>query len=485
MDNTTFGNHVPTLPQWTGPPSAIVHVQAILFASLTASLFSAFLAMLGKQWLNYYDSTYIRGTAIERSQNRQRKLDGFVAWYFENVMELLPLMLQAALLLFSCALSRYLWEVNMTIASVVLGVTSFGVLSYVFILVACTVFESCPYQTPGVQILRHLLPALRLTFSKLSRLIKTSCCYKLFITWREELQPWCSISNILAFPLLFLQLFIVLIMDACLIGKAMFRLVITLCRTIYHRLSAKFLRTHDSGQHTVVLDLRCVSWLLQTSLDKALHLTALNYLAEIPELTFLDPYLVVGCFNVLISCISVVDGIPGIPQGLEQLATLSANCFLRTSHNSFATNPTSTTLTDLRRSYTRVFSSGWMDFRDLRCRYTMVAAHILVNQDCKPPKRWKWWEDSRPSTQEQSHISGCIVAVAQAWYQQRQRGKVPRWTLRFALDSLSLDPPPPPSTVADCLKIIAIDLGCNVSNIQAPDERCVQIWQMLTFLAKN
>ena len=52
IDNTAFGDDVPTLPQWTGPPRAMVRAQAILFASLAASLFSAFLAMLGKQWLN-------------------------------------------------------------------------------------------------------------------------------------------------------------------------------------------------------------------------------------------------------------------------------------------------------------------------------------------------------------------------------------------------------------------------------------------------
>ena len=31
-DNTTFGTNIPTLPQWSGPPNAIVQVQAILFA---------------------------------------------------------------------------------------------------------------------------------------------------------------------------------------------------------------------------------------------------------------------------------------------------------------------------------------------------------------------------------------------------------------------------------------------------------------------
>jgi hypothetical protein len=112
----------------------------------------------------------MRGTTIERSQNRQRKLDGIVAWHFDHVMELLPLMLQGALLLLGCALSRYLLEINATVASVAIGVTSSGVI-YVFVVVAGTASVSCPYQTPGARIFRHILPpALRLAPSVVSRL---------------------------------------------------------------------------------------------------------------------------------------------------------------------------------------------------------------------------------------------------------------------------------------------------------------------------
>ena len=93
----------------------VVQVQAILFASLDASLFSVFLAMLGKQWLNRYASADKRGSTIERSRNRQRKLDGIVSWYFDHVMESLSLMLQVTLWLLGCA-PRYLWEINRTVA---------------------------------------------------------------------------------------------------------------------------------------------------------------------------------------------------------------------------------------------------------------------------------------------------------------------------------------------------------------------------------
>ena len=69
IDNTTFGDDVPAIPLWSGPPRTTVQVEAILYASLAASLFSAFLAMLGKQWLNRYASTDMRGSVIQRGQN--------------------------------------------------------------------------------------------------------------------------------------------------------------------------------------------------------------------------------------------------------------------------------------------------------------------------------------------------------------------------------------------------------------------------------
>jgi len=158
MDGTTFGGNVPALPQWPGPPHMIVPVQAMLYANLAASIFSAPPppAMLGKQWLNRYASVYMRGSAIERNQNRQRKLNGIVTWCLGHVMEALPLMLQFALLLLGCALSLYLWGINTTVVSVILSVAVFGLIFYIFIVAAGAAFVSRPYQTPGAQILRYV-----------------------------------------------------------------------------------------------------------------------------------------------------------------------------------------------------------------------------------------------------------------------------------------------------------------------------------------
>ena len=73
-------------------------------------------------------------------------------------MESLPVMLQFALLLFGIALSVYLWDVNVSIAEVVLLVTSIGFAFYACITVAATIRRDCPFQTPLSMLLPRVLP---------------------------------------------------------------------------------------------------------------------------------------------------------------------------------------------------------------------------------------------------------------------------------------------------------------------------------------
>ena len=414
IDNTTFGNDPPAIPQWTGPPQTIVHVQAILLASLAASLLSAFPAMLGKQWLNRYVSTDMRGTAIERSQNRQRKLDGVITWYFDHVMESLPLMLQAALLLLGCALSRYLWGINLTVASVVLAVTLFGMTFYAFIIVAGTVSESCPYQTPGARFLRYifltLLPsALHLARSfihklfifvsqKLQYLARSSfCCGLLVGFWSSLGQPWYSPTNIAISFGFILQVPGSLIVDFCFLGPGM--LLITLGRMVGHLVVAlagmayrwyRWLITpspkmHGLDRKTIALDVRCVSWMLQTSLDKAVHLSTMKYLATMMTLADFDPALVSGCFDVFVGCIKVdvSNHKVAIVHGLEELAAVSAMCFLRTFHQLSVMDLGSSVLKDVCKRYNRVFPTE-TDFRGLPFYFTITKIHALANRSWDP-----------------------------------------------------------------------------------------------------
>ena len=459
IDNTTFGNDVPTLPQWNGPPRAMVDVQTTLFASLALSLLSALLAMLGKQWLNRYDSTDKRGSAIERSQNRQRKLDGIVTWYFDPVMEWLPLMLQIALLLLGCALSRYLWEISTTIASVVLGVTSFGALIYVFIVVAGTVFEDCPYQTPASRVFRHVGPKLYSTIpsalcSTIRNVTKESEIVCFISGTAQEYHPWWSRGNILNFlASLVLGIPVAFVVDAYLLAHNLLR-------------SMRSFLNQSPAQQPTTEDLRCISWTLQTSLDKPVHLSTLKRLVTMTELTGLGPSLVADCFNIFIGCLGFNDDKVVIVQGSEELATVSATCFFRTFHGLTAADPTSGVLADIRRQYDRIFPFE-TDFRGLPFFYTIVDIHASIGKNWNPHNFE--WDNYRPSRKELIPFARHMAEATRVQHQQMQNRKGPDPTLRFAFHCLAS--PSPLSVIVDCLAIIAINLGCDLSDFTTLDER--------------
>ena len=111
--------------------------------------------MLGKQWVNRY-LRHTGGSIVERSGDRQRKLDGLERWPFRTFIESLSIMLQIALLLLAAGLSRYVWSVNASVATVVISFTVLGVLFYIGIVVAGTSSYECPFQTPASTTLQYI-----------------------------------------------------------------------------------------------------------------------------------------------------------------------------------------------------------------------------------------------------------------------------------------------------------------------------------------
>ena len=430
MDNTMFGGNVPPLPQWTGAPRGIIHVQAMLYASLAASLFSAFLAMLGKQWLNRYASTDMRGTGIERSQDRQRKFSGIIAWYFDHVLESLPLMLQFALLLLGSALSLYLWEIDMTVACVVLGVTAFGVAFYVFVIVAGTASASCPYQTPWARILRHIPRIIRHIYHH------------------------------------FLSLWIMLFQSSDVYVVASPSAWV---RDAYSTLARRF------SQQAAVLDSQCVSWILQTSLERGIRLLTLKFLATAPTLAEFTPALVSDCFDIFVDCIKVNGHNPAIVRGMEQLAEASAMCFFLTYSHLSVMNRMQNSLGNVRQRYRTIFPRN-LDFGALPFSYILSATHEAIHLGVKLPVKW---DDYAPTNHEHAVVAHTLAKLSWSSYQWRE---VPPLCLSFALYHLPQVPLRPPSVIADCLLIIAMALGCIVPNTLTLEERCVHVWRIPTTL---
>ena len=188
MNNSLFPGADSSSATWTKPPPEIVTVQCLLYASLATSLFASFLAMLGKQWIN----RYLRnrgGSAADKSRDRQRKLDGLERWHFVLVIESLPVMLQLALVLLGCALSRYLWTISPTVAGFILTFTVLGVSSYAFFTLAATFSYSCPYQTPPSILIRSCIKYIVQSDSAFAHSLRT------WVTSLSGIYPRC-VKNI-------------------------------------------------------------------------------------------------------------------------------------------------------------------------------------------------------------------------------------------------------------------------------------------------
>ena len=398
-------------------------------------------------------------------------------------------MLQLALLLLGCALTRYLWEISITIASVVLGVTSFGVLFYIFILIAGAASEGCPYQTPGSQAIHYLRPKVwsmghsaasaiisvpSATSFALGRVFRKSEVIANIIENARYHHPWWS-NCPRFFRDLASEIPSAFAADIHRLGRAVIWTLRALPTGPHHLICGACRRLHGVytylGQrlsHQTPPEFRCISWTLQTSLDKPVHLTTLEHLMEVTELAGLDPTLVADCFSVFIGCVSSSNNKVVVLQGSERLATVSASCLFLTFHHLLVTDPTSGVLADVRRRYDRAFPLG-TDFNNLPPFHPLIGVHALVNQPWTP--RHIRSVDFRPSSQELVAFVHNMVKIAQMGYQRTQNRKVPRWTLYFALYSLSLNPLPPTSVIFDCLTIIAIDLGCDISSITSWDDR--------------
>ena len=302
----------------------------------------------------------------------------------------------------------------------------------------------------------------------------------------------------------------VLLLPICLLADAS-RLwtAVTSPFTIFPR-RACFRLWQGPEQRSAMLDLYHISWTLRTSLGVPARLSALHYLTTITPARF-DPILAIDCFDTLIGCVKVANGKVTIIQGLEQLATVSTLCCLHTLSHLTITD-TMASLEGVRQRYTRAFPSG-VNFDGLPFSHTLGAIHSVFYQTSKfrvgfptsmaqitlitwraqLPWQDHWWEDGKPSNDERTIAADALAGQARkAWrvqwkdynpsggeyvivasalaklarfeYRRRGRWKVPRWLLRFAFHSLSQHPLPQTSVIVDCLSIIAIDLGCNLTN---------------------
>ncbi|KAI8972803.1 hypothetical protein BD414DRAFT_210689 [Trametes punicea] len=142
------------------PPSFVVWVNCLWFASLIISLTAASVALLVKQWI-YESNVGISGQSRASTQLLQYRMDLLERWKVRKITMLVPVLLQLALIIFLVGLIILLWNLHTVVAAVCsafVGVLFFS-LATVTLLPAYR--WDCCYKSPQTLLVYTVIRAVR------------------------------------------------------------------------------------------------------------------------------------------------------------------------------------------------------------------------------------------------------------------------------------------------------------------------------------
>jgi len=439
---------VTSVPRWPGPDPVIVQVQCILYATLSATLLASFLAMLGKQWLNRYRQSETHGSAVDRSRVRERKLDGIETWKFHIVMESLPLILQCALVLLGFALSRYLWDVNRSVSSVLIGFTCFGFLFYLFITTASILSFHCPFQTP-FSLVTHSLIHLATPY------------------WRNLRQTFGPKGQPPHPRTLGTRRDLPLSMNSVGKGHALEANITALAcmapSAIHFPWSVAPLFIQEVEAEGDRLDARCISRTFIMSTDADVVTSIMNFIPEIVWHGGIKDVPLKRVYDTLMDCFDSSGQMPAVIPKSRDVAYLSARAFVHielqrrciTQHEEHKQDSWAT----LCENHTSLSPTDHSTDPDLATVLFMVDMTL---------GRWNVfpWEGVRMTAPHHAWMSH--VFLYHAWHE----GRVSDVVMDFVESSMSLRPPSD-IVITDCLFIIGLMIGVpfHVSDITVRDKR--------------
>ncbi|KAJ3484308.1 hypothetical protein NLI96_g5718 [Meripilus lineatus] len=164
--NPTFANsiHVHVEPPKFTPTRSSVWINALWFAALGLSLVAASLGMLVKQWLReYLANAYV--SPRECCRVRLFRLKGLRSYKVQEIADVLPLLLQIALILFFVGLVIFVRSVHQTIGSIVIVIVGTWLVFLLVTTILPAFSASCPYKTPFLKTtVGYLLPFIKSVF---------------------------------------------------------------------------------------------------------------------------------------------------------------------------------------------------------------------------------------------------------------------------------------------------------------------------------
>ncbi|KAF8649582.1 hypothetical protein AX16_005673 [Volvariella volvacea WC 439] len=158
------------------PRSINVWMNGLWLSSLTFSLITAVFATLLREWARAYrQSIAHHQIPYKRGTIRAYLFAGLEKWKMAEVIDLVPALIHITLILFLAGLTLFLWDLNESLAIMVLVITGGSSVAYGLFSIGTLAFYDFPYHTPLSQwMLRVVSYILSLFSAKWSLMSKVS-----------------------------------------------------------------------------------------------------------------------------------------------------------------------------------------------------------------------------------------------------------------------------------------------------------------------
>ena len=169
LSNSTTTAYSPA--EFTISPGIVV-VNVLFFLSLALVLIDAFLAMLVKSWIQEFDRAWRNDPRAKfRAQEREQRVRSLERWKLAQLVALLPILIQTALLFFCIGLIVLLYPIHLISAIFSLVALVAGLTFYWFTTYVCIFDPYAPFSSPVSRGLRILINKLQTIWLALVHLI--------------------------------------------------------------------------------------------------------------------------------------------------------------------------------------------------------------------------------------------------------------------------------------------------------------------------
>ncbi|OCH90370.1 hypothetical protein OBBRIDRAFT_793353 [Obba rivulosa] len=169
-------------------PKSSIWINALWFASLILSLATASVGITVRQWLNHFVSPTSSDPRQSVSIHCLRYDQGLIRWRVPEILGVLPVLIQLALVFFFIGLVILLWTLDTVVASITTSLVAILLLFLLFTTFTPSIRPDCAYKSPQALLFYWLvqksttLPLVRMLRSGIIGARKMLSYYSSFTT---------------------------------------------------------------------------------------------------------------------------------------------------------------------------------------------------------------------------------------------------------------------------------------------------------------